>query len=131
MERTASMKKYRVYFFFGVLLLASPVLHAQDFLQKAKNYLDAGECGKAQRAYNAYKVENPEGNVEVEKGIVECKDAHTLKRTTLNMDEGEYEGEVINGQPQGQGIMTWTYGEYVGNWVNDERDGSFVRTKPS
>ena len=56
----------------GVLLLASPALHAQDFLQKAKNYLDAGECEKAQKAYNAYKVENSGGNAEVERRIAEC-----------------------------------------------------------
>ena len=68
------MKKYRVYFFFGVLMLTIPALHAQDFLRKAKNYLDAGECEKAQRAYNAYKVENPEGNAEIARQITECKE---------------------------------------------------------
>lgn len=56
----------------GVLLLASPALHAQDFLQKAKNYLDAGECEKAQKAYDAYKVEHPAGNAEVARRIAEC-----------------------------------------------------------
>lgn len=66
------MKSSRIFIIIGVLLLASPALHAQNFLQKAKNYLDAGECEKAQRAYNAYKVENPGGNAEVERRIEEC-----------------------------------------------------------
>ena len=66
------MKSSRIFIIIGVLLLASPVLHAQDFLRKAKNYLDAGECEKAQRAYNAYKVENPGGNAEIERRIEGC-----------------------------------------------------------
>jgi uncharacterized protein (TIGR02145 family) len=56
----------------GVLLLATPALRAQDFLQKAKKFLDAGDCEKAQMAYDAYKVENPGGNADVEKGIAQC-----------------------------------------------------------
>lgn len=56
----------------GMLLLSLPTLHAQDFLQKAKNYLDAGGCEKAQRAYEAFKVEYPAGNAEVERRIAEC-----------------------------------------------------------
>ena len=54
------------------LLLSSPTLYAQDFLQKAKNHLDAGECDKAKVAYEAYKVENPQGNAEVASLIEMC-----------------------------------------------------------
>ena len=61
------MKSSRIFIIIGVLLLASPVLHAQDFLRKAKNYLDAGECEKALRAYDAYEVENPGGNTEMDR----------------------------------------------------------------
>lgn len=57
---------------FGVLMFILPSLCAQDFLQIAKNYLNSGECEKARKAYEAYKVENPAGNVEVERRIAEC-----------------------------------------------------------
>jgi formylglycine-generating enzyme required for sulfatase activity len=67
------MRKFNIFIIIGVLLLASPALHAQDFLQKAKNYLDAGNCEKAQMAYEAYKVEHPSGNADVEKRIAECR----------------------------------------------------------
>lgn len=50
------MKLLRFFIAIGVLMLTIPALHAQDFLQKAKNYLDTGLCEKARRAYNAYKV---------------------------------------------------------------------------
>lgn len=71
------MKSSRNFIIIGVLLLASSVLHAKDFLQKAKNYLDAGECEKAQRAYDAYEVENPGGNTEMDRVQGICsKDWH-------------------------------------------------------
>ena len=66
------MKLIKIIVVLGVLLLPVPTLNAQDFLQKAKNYLDAGECEKAQKAYEAYKVEHPYGNDEVARRIAEC-----------------------------------------------------------
>jgi len=66
------MKLIKIIVVLGVLLLPVPTLYAQDFLQKAKNYLDAGECEKAQKAYEAYKVEHPYGNDEVARRIAEC-----------------------------------------------------------
>ena len=71
------MKVLRLLYLLGLLLLACPTLQAQegiDFLQKAKIYLDAGDCDKAQRAYDAYKIEHPEGDAEVQRRIDECKD---------------------------------------------------------
>ncbi len=61
------------------LLLSSPTLYAQDFLQKAKNHLDAGECDKAKVAYEAYKVEHPQGNAEVKRRIEECEGCPSVK----------------------------------------------------
>jgi len=66
------MKLSRIIISIGVLLLTSPALYAQDFLQKAKKFLDAGECEKAQMAYDAYKVEHPGGDAEVEQRMDEC-----------------------------------------------------------
>ena len=66
------MRMFRILMFLCTLLLAAPALHAQDFLQKAKDYLDAGECDKAKVAYEAYKVENPQGNAEVASLIEMC-----------------------------------------------------------
>jgi len=67
------MKPLQFFIIIAVLLLSTPTLHAQDFLQKAKKFLDAGECEKAQMAYDAYKVENPVGDADVERGIAECR----------------------------------------------------------
>ena len=82
----------------GVLLLASPALHAQDFLQKAKNYLDAGECEKAQKAYNAYKVEHPAGNAEVARRIAECGKATPARdnsKTDLTFKVGDVSFKMV------------------------------------
>lgn len=67
------MKSLRIIIILGVILLSIPALHAQDFLQKAKNYMAAGECENARKAYKAYKVEYPEGNAEVERWIAACE----------------------------------------------------------
>lgn len=88
--KDANMKLLRFFITIGVLMLTIPVLHAQDFLQKAKNYLNAGECEKAQRAYNAYKVENPGGNAEVERRITECENNLQQKRKT-SIEDAEKE----------------------------------------
>ena len=128
------MKLSRIIIIIGGLLLASPALHAQDFLQKAKNYLDAGNCEKAQKAYDAYKVENPEGNEEVEQGIAKCLHADELTQTTLYMNEGKYVGEEMNGRPSGQGTLYYSSTDkegretYVGNWENGKRSGQGTMT---
>lgn len=67
------MRIFRIMCIFGAMMLTFPVLHAQDFLQKAKNYLDAGDCENAQKAYDAYKVEHPNGNAEVKRQIDDCR----------------------------------------------------------
>ena len=76
------MKRIRWIVIFGLLLLATPVMQAQDFLKKAKNYLDAGECEKARMAYDAYKVENPSGNAVVERRIKECESQRSGSQTS-------------------------------------------------
>ena len=55
-----------------MLLLVSFTLHAQDFLQQAKDCLDAGKCNEAKDFYDAYLVEHPQGNAEVKRRIDEC-----------------------------------------------------------
>lgn len=71
--------------FFGALMIMLSPLSAQDFLLKAKNYLDAGECDKARRAYDAYKVEYPDGNVEVEQRIAECKKNTSQENANIDL----------------------------------------------
>lgn len=79
------MKLIKIIVVLGVLLLPVPTLYAQDFLQKARNYLDAGECDKAQRAYDAYKVEHPAGDAEVKRRIDECRKAPSQGNTNTDL----------------------------------------------
>jgi len=71
-DKATSKKQFLIIIVIGALMLTSPALHAQDFLQKAKKFLDAGECEKAKLAYEAYKVENPGGDAGVEQRMDEC-----------------------------------------------------------
>ena len=87
------MKIYRIIVIIGVLLLIPSALCAQDFLQKTKNYLDAGECEKAQRAYNAYRVENPR-NYDVEQRIEDCK---TIKDKTFSVNGVSFKMIFVQG----------------------------------
>ena len=67
------MRIFRFLFFGGVLFLGSSALYAQNYLQKAIEYLDAGDCDMAKLAYDNYKLEHPQGNAEVERRIEKCK----------------------------------------------------------
>lgn len=98
----------------GMLLLSLPTLHAQDFLQKAKNYLDAGECEKAQRAYEAFKVEYPAGNAEVERRIAECGNKTQKTTPEIYVDLGLPSGTLWKSQSE-EGLYSYenakrTYG---------------------
>jgi len=43
----------------------------------------------------------------------------------------KYIGQVLNGVPEGKGIMYWKNGErYEGKWKNDERDGKGINIWP-
>ena len=111
-------KKNRIFlimYFLGALMLAFPALHAQDFLQKAKNYLEAGECEKAQRAYEAYKVEHPSGNAEVERRIADCKTAKFVNLDPNNSSSNQ----------QGSSTITIRVGNVSFDMVKVEA-GSFV-----
>ena len=88
-----SMKNIQVFIIFLMLLTTFPNLQAQDFLQKAKNYLDAGECEKAQRAYDAYRVENPR-NYDVEQRIEDCK---TIKDKTFSVNGVSFKMIFVQG----------------------------------
>lgn len=63
----------------GILLLATPMLHAQytasDYLDWTKEHLDNGECDKAKETYALYKEKVPQGDAEVERRIAECEKA--------------------------------------------------------
>ena len=58
-----------------------------------------------------------------------CKGSYSAQWTgcigTVTLEEGgEYVGEFVNGNFNGQGTLTWSNGDvYVGNWKNDYRDG--------
>lgn len=52
----------------------------------------------------------------------------TLRRKQIGgerkiYENGEYEGDIIDGKREGKGKMTYTYGVYEGEWVNDVRSG--------
>ncbi|MBR3557520.1 MAG: hypothetical protein IKN78_01420 [Bacteroidales bacterium] len=103
------MKLIKIIVVLGVLLLPVPTLYAQDFLQKANNYLDAGECDKAQRAYEAYKVEHPYGNAEVERRIAECgKQKPQTSTSDSYVDLGLPSGTLWKSQDESGGL----YGLY-------------------
>jgi len=70
------MRIFRILCFFGVLMLTSPVLHAQytpdDYLNWTRQHLDNRDCEKARATYELYKDKVPAGNAEVERRIDEC-----------------------------------------------------------
>jgi len=42
----------------------------------------------------------------------------------LKLDDGTYEGEIVNGKPHGKGKLTYSDGDvYEGDWVDGERTG--------
>lgn len=90
------MKRIRLIIVIGILLFVTPAMRAQDFLQKAKSYLDAGECEKAQNAYKAYRVANP-SNAEVERRIDECWKQQGSSQTTTTKPPTVQ--KPVDGQP--------------------------------
>lgn len=59
--------------FLGTLLLTIPTIYAQNYLAKAKEFLEQGDCERARLAYDDYKRHvNPQGDVEVQRRIDEC-----------------------------------------------------------
>ena len=90
------MKRIRLIIVIGILLFVTPAMRAQDFLQKAKSYLDAGECEKAQNAYKAYRVANP-SNAEVERRIDECWKRQGSSQTTTTKPPTVQ--KPVDGQP--------------------------------
>jgi uncharacterized protein (TIGR02145 family) len=81
-----------------VLQLMSPATQAQYDLQRTKNYLNAGECEKAKAAYEAYKVEYPSGNAEVEKRIAECGKAPSCPSVVSDYEDNLYRTVKIGTQ---------------------------------
>lgn len=79
------MKKIRLLILLWILLLAFPTLFAQytaaDYLDWTKKHLDNGNCDDAEETYALYKEKVPQGNVEVEQRIAECR---TPAQTTGN-----------------------------------------------
>ena len=45
----------------------------------------------------------------------------------LSLNEGDYDGQVFNGKPQGYGTMKYKDGgKYVGNWLDGQRHGDGI-----
>ncbi len=43
---------------------------------------------------------------------------------TLQLEDGMYEGDIVNNLPHGQGTITYTMGDiYKGSWMNGKREG--------
>ena len=99
-----TMKNIQFFIIFLMLLTTFPNLQAQDFLQKVKIYLDAGECEKAQRAYDAYRVENLR-NYDVEQRIEDCK---TIKDKTFSVNGVSFKMIFVQGG-------TFQIGSYSGD----------------
>lgn len=112
------MKPVRFIVLIGtMMLICCPMLHAQDFLLKAKNYLDAGDCKKAQRAYDAYKVEHPYGNADVERRIAECGKELQKPIPAGYVDLGLPSGTLWKNKNE-EGRF-YTYDEAVGTFGSD------------
>ncbi len=47
-----------------------------------------------------------------------------------NEDFGKYEGEINNGEPNGQGTYTWSDGKYIGEWKEGKWNGKGTETFP-
>ena len=93
------------------LLLASPALHAQDFLQQAKDCLDAGKCDEAKDFYDAYLVEHPQGNAEVKRRIDECGKVQlptvfTLEPTSITSTSAIYRSYVLDDGGDGRDVLS-------------------------
>lgn len=66
----------KIIFVWVLLILAIPtVLSAQDFdyLKKAREWLDKGDCTRAEQNYDMYKTMNNKTDKEIERRIEECK----------------------------------------------------------
>jgi len=58
-------------------------MYAQDYLAKAKEFLEQGDCERARLAYEDYKrYVNPQGNAEVKRRIDACKQGVPPTATT-------------------------------------------------
>ena len=61
---------------------------------------------------------------EESRAKAEAKSEATTKKAKLNFSNGYYEGEVKNGQANGNGTFYYTSGDrYEGEWTNDKRNG--------
>ena len=62
-------------------------------------------------------------------GIVDV--ASGIRKGTLQLPEGRYEGEIKNGKPHGKGTFYFTDGKkYVGDWNDGVRTGYGIFTTP-
>ena len=77
------MKNFKKQLVVAVLLFGF-TLHAQeiDFLQKAEEYLREGNCERAEKNYEAYKIATKKNNADLQRRINECKNPSTA--TTNN-----------------------------------------------
>ncbi|MBO4653928.1 MAG: hypothetical protein J5644_00075 [Bacteroidales bacterium] len=94
-----------------MLLLASPTLYAQNYLQKAIEYLDAGDCDMAKLAYDNYKLEHPQGNAEVAQRIEECgkvkpPTVFTLEPTSITSTSVTFRSYVLDDGGDGRDVIT-------------------------
>ena len=61
---------------------------------------------------------------EESRAKAEAKSEATTKKAKLNFSNGYYEGEVKNGQANGNGTFYYNDGDrYEGEWTNDKRNG--------
>jgi len=92
-------KILRLLYVLGMLMLTSSALWAQniDYLAKAKEFLNQGDCERAEYAYQDYKKSHPAGNGEVEQRIKECKQ-HYCPSTLSDFEGNNYRTVRIGNQ---------------------------------
>ena len=127
---------------FSILLLSSPL-----FGQSSSKYESVGQCVlqtikenklTGNDMFNMVKEEcerslgNSENKVEVNRGVLflgwrNGKVGYYKEKWEGggdNKDWGKYEGEIENGEPNGQGTETWSDGsKYVGEFKDGKWDG--------
>ena len=98
------------------------------YLQKARQRLAEGDCSRAETSYNTYKEMTQKTDKDIERFIRECKEgSQSGNSAEVQLAEGKYIGEIANGKPHGKGKMLFKDDDprvsYEGDWVNGNQSG--------
>lgn len=100
------------------------------YLQKARQLLAEGDCSRAEASYNTYKDMTKKTDKDIERRIRECKEgSQSGNSAEVQLADGKYIGEMANGKPHGKGKMLYKDDDssgrvsYEGDWVNGNQSG--------